>query len=232
MILNLILFLGKESVRTSKSAMIKLLKESNKFKETLSANKDAMFYSENLFEGVDFKSHIQRSQFEEKSQHLLNYVTSPIDYVLKLGNRTLQDIDVLEIIGGSVRVPKVQQILTQYLEGKELGAHLNGDESMAFGAAFLAANLSHSFRVRPVWLYDGYNFQVNLTLRNLRPEDESYEKNILIFPYKQRFKSKKVISVYYDKDIQAILTAVHLDGTTEPLTVMNFTNVSAIANVI
>ena len=211
--------------------MIKLLKECTKFKETLSANKDHHFYSENLFDGVDFKSHIQRSIFEEKAQNLLKYATSPIDYVLKVGNRTLQDVDVLEIIGGSVRVPKVQQLLTQYLGGKELGAHLNGDESMAFGAAFLAANLSHSFRVRPVWLYDGYNFQINLTLRNLRPEDDTYEKNILIFPYKQRFRSKKVISVNYEKDIQATLTAVHLDGTTETLTVMNFTNVSSIANV-
>lgn len=51
---------------------------------------------------------------------------------------------------------------------------MNGDESMAQGAAFYAANLSHSFKVRPLFLYDGYDFSVNLTIRNL---DSSIEPN-------------------------------------------------------
>ena len=77
-------------------------------------------------------------------------------------NKTLKDVDRLEILGGVVRIPKIQQILNDYLNGVELGAHLNGDEAMALGAAFHAANLSHSFKVRPIWLYDGNNFEIEV----------------------------------------------------------------------
>lgn len=65
---------------------------------------------------------------------------------------------------------KIFDLFDKYLlhlfnnEGKELGAHLNGDESMAFGAGFQAANLSHSFKVRPVWLFDGFPFAFKLVM--------------------------------------------------------------------
>lgn len=222
----------KSSIRSSSSGMIKLLKECNKLKEVLSANRESPFYVENLFDGEDFKSHIERKVFEEKSKSILDKLTAPIDYVLKKGNRTLEQVKVLEILGGAVRIPKVQQILSDYLGKVELGAHLNGDEAMAFGAAFIGANLSHSFKVRPVWLYDGNNYDIVVYFRDLENTGETpFEKNMTVFPFKYRFGGKKTVSVHYDKNLRMDLVRRNEDGSEELLTTMNITNITEIAKV-
>jgi hypoxia up-regulated 1 len=59
---------------------------------------------------------------------------------------------MVELIGGGIRVPRIQEILQEKLGGKELGVHLNGDEAMCFGSAFIASNSSASFKVRKVYL--------------------------------------------------------------------------------
>ena len=74
-----------------------------------------------------------------------------IDKVLELSNLTLKDIDQVEILGGGLRVPKVMELLKAHTN-KDLSVHLNGDEAMCFGAAFIAANFSASFKVRRVLL--------------------------------------------------------------------------------
>jgi len=63
---------GKEPLKNSKKAMVKLLKECNHMKEVLSANKETAFYVEGLIENIDFVSHIDRATFESKAQHLLD----------------------------------------------------------------------------------------------------------------------------------------------------------------
>lgn len=88
--------------------MIRLIRECNKLKETLSANKESSFFVEGLVNDEDFKSHITRQAFEDASQHLFDKLLAPIDEVLRAGNRTLEDLDRLEILGGAVRIPKVQ----------------------------------------------------------------------------------------------------------------------------
>jgi len=222
----------KSSIKSSNPGMIKLLKECNKLKEVLSANKETPFYVENLLDGEDFKAHIDRKLFEEKSKHILNKLTKPIDYVLKKANRTLAQVNGLEILGGAVRVPKVQQILSEYLGKVELGAHLNGDEAMAYGAAFIGANLSHSFKVRPIWLYDGNNYEIVVYFRDLENNgEEKFEKNMTVFPYKYRFGGKKTVSVHHDRNLRMDLVKRMEDGTEELMVTMNITNISEISKV-
>ena len=60
--------------------------------------------------------------------------------------------------------------MTKYLSSVELGQHLNGDESMSFGAAFYAANKTGLFRVRPIHFYDGKNFDTLMVIKNSLPE--------------------------------------------------------------
>jgi len=206
---------GQKSVLTSNPAKAKLLKESNRLKEILSANKQAQFYLENLFESTDLKSTVERHQFEEINKDLLAKLIRPIDEVLAKAGKTLDDVDAFEMVGGGVRVPKVQQILTEYLQGKELGARLNGDESMTLGASFHAANLSSSFKTRPIYMNDGYNFDIRVELRDLESErlesteegTPKLEKQAVLFPYKTRFGSKKVLAFEYDGDINATFYA-------------------------
>jgi len=59
---------------------------------------------------------------------------------------------MVELLGGGIRVPRIQELLQEKLGKKELGVHLNGDEAMCFGSAFIATNSSASFKVRTVYL--------------------------------------------------------------------------------
>jgi hypoxia up-regulated 1 len=61
---------------------------------------------------------------------------------------SIDDIDQVEMLGGGIRTPKVTEILKSHLNGKELNVHLNGDEAMCFGSAFMAANSSSSMKVK------------------------------------------------------------------------------------
>lgn len=72
---------------------------------------------------------------------------TPVHSALKKAGLTLEDIDQVEILGGGVRTPKVTEILQASL-GKELSVHLNGDEAMCFGSAFIASNSSTNFKVK------------------------------------------------------------------------------------
>lgn len=99
---------GKPSFKTNRRGMVKLLKECNRAKEILSANKEMTFFSEGLLEGNDFNGHISRTQFEESLAPLLSEVIKPVEIILAKANKTIADIDVIELIGGGVRVPKVQ----------------------------------------------------------------------------------------------------------------------------
>lgn len=99
--------INKESLRTFPSSMIKVLNEARRFKETLSANKRATFFVENILEGEDFRVAISREDFEDKCTPLFAHLTGPIQKVLDLAGLSIRDIDGLEILGGAVRVPKV-----------------------------------------------------------------------------------------------------------------------------
>lgn len=76
---------------------------------------------------------------------------------------------------------------------------MNGDESMALGASYHGANFSGSFRVRDIFLNDGYNYLVKAEITNLDEEikeghPDYIHKSFTLFPYKQRFGSKKTVS--------------------------------------
>ena len=72
--------------------------------------------------------------------------------VCKEAGLTVDDIDQVEILGGGLRVPKVQEIIKETMKTEELHVHLNGDEAMCFGASFMASNSSSSYKVRKVYL--------------------------------------------------------------------------------
>lgn len=202
---------GMPSIRTYPSAMVKVLKEANRFKETLSANKQSTFFIENILEGTDFRVPISREEFETKCAPFFQHLTAPIQEVLDKSGKTISDVHGLEILGGAIRVPKVQAIVKEFLdsvrlsldhkiEPLEVNAHLNGDESMAFGAAFHAANISTIYRVKPVHFYDGYEFDLQVIVKGLQ-EGDSYFKESMLFPRKTRFGSKKSVAFKHDKDL-------------------------------
>jgi len=96
-------------------------------------------------------------------------------------------------------------MLADYLNetGVELGQHLNGDEAMTFGAAFYAANMSHNFKTKPLWFYDGYNFSMKIRITSLDEKNKALEvlKEMFIFKEKFRFNGKKLITFKSDHNI-------------------------------
>merc|ERR1712238_47205 len=88
----------------------------------------------------------------------------------KAAKVTIDDIDMIELIGGGMRVPSVQTQIHDVLK-KDLGMHINSDESMALGAAFHGANVSTAFRVRHVGLSDVNPFEMAISLSNLKVEE-------------------------------------------------------------
>jgi len=193
---------GKKSVRNNARAMARIEKEANKVKVVLSANMEIPVSIESLDEGRDFKMHITRKQFMELSKSLLDRVTKPIDIALEKSGLTISDIDAVELIGGGVRIPRIKKVLKEYFESKELGTHLDGDESAVFGSVFVGANMSKAFRVRPVHLVDITGDQVSVELSELVPPEggeELWKKSTELYAAGYPLNAKKVVSFKYEK---------------------------------
>jgi molecular chaperone DnaK (HSP70) len=123
-------------------------------KETLSANKEASIFIEGFINGLDLSMNIKREVIERSS--LFSQITANLQLAVEKAGLTKKDIQSVEIIGGASRIPLVTKLVKDFFDPVEVGSHINGDESMAFGAALRAANLSIAFRVKQLHFYDGH----------------------------------------------------------------------------
>lgn len=149
--------------------MTRLRLEANKIKEVLSANLEYPVKAEQLHAETDLSTKVTRADFEAACESLFARITGPIDTALAMANMTLGNVNAVELLGGGVRMPRVKKILDEYFKSSkiEIGQHLNGDEAMALGAAFRAANLSTAFRVRRVGLSDVSSFGVQVQMESI-----------------------------------------------------------------
>lgn len=139
----------KQDVFDNKRGLAKLFKEADRVKKVLSANTEHIAQVENVMEDVDFKHPITRAEFEEISDDLFKRVAAPIHMALSSAGMTLGEIDQVIVVGGSTRIPRVQQELHTALgSSRELGKSVNADEAAALGAAYQAAYLSKGFKVK------------------------------------------------------------------------------------
>lgn len=144
---------GKRDVRENPKAAKRLQKEVLKIKDVLSANKQIQVKLGELEDYDSLTTTVHRAEFEEKSQDFFSRVLAPIEAVLAKAGLTAEEVDIVEMLGGGIRVPRVQELLAERFGAeKELGVHLNGDEAMCFGSAFIGSNSSASFKVRKVYL--------------------------------------------------------------------------------
>ncbi|GKA75079.1 heat shock cognate 70 kDa protein-like protein [Tanacetum coccineum] len=97
---------------------------------------------ESLHQGMDFLIKFSRAKFEELNDGFFRKCLKHVDNCLKDGNMNKNKVDDVVIVGGSTRIPKIQQMLTDFFNGKTLCKSINADEAVAYGAAVLAANLN------------------------------------------------------------------------------------------
>jgi len=111
-------------------------------KRTLSSSANASVELDSLYEGVDFYSSITKARFEDLCGDLFRNCLKPVEKVLSDAKISKSQVDDIVLIGGSTRIPKIQQLLQDYFNGKELTKSINPDEGVAYGAAIQASLLS------------------------------------------------------------------------------------------
>lgn len=112
-------------------------------KRTLSSSTQAYIEIDGLFEGIDFNSSITRARFEELCIDYFKGTLEPVEKVLKDAKMSKSQIDEIVLVGGSTRIPKVQELLSSFFNGKTLNKSINPDEAVAYGAAVQAAILTN-----------------------------------------------------------------------------------------
>jgi len=144
---------GKD-IRTDKRAVQKLRREVEKAKRTLSSQHQARIEVESLIDGEDFSETITRARFEELNMDLFRSTMKPVKQVLDDASMTKKEIDEIVLVGGSTRIPKVQQLVKEFFEGKEPSKGINPDEAVAYGAAIQGGVLSGEDQTSGIVLLD------------------------------------------------------------------------------
>ena len=132
----------KKDIRGNKRALRRLRTACERAKRTLSASAQANIEIDSLFEGIDFYTSITRARFEELCADLFRGTLDPVEKALRDAKMDKSSIDELVLVGGSTRIPKVQKLLTDFFNGRELNKSINPDEAVAYGATVQAAILT------------------------------------------------------------------------------------------
>jgi len=132
---------GKD-VRKNDRSVQKLRREVEKAKRALSSAHQAKVEIESFFEGEDFSETLTRAKFEELNMDLFRSTMVPVKKVMEDGDMEKSEIDEIVLVGGSTRIPKVQQLVKEYFGGKEPSRGINPDEAVAYGAAVQGGILS------------------------------------------------------------------------------------------
>merc|ERR1712107_714559 len=146
----------KKDMKGNKRALRRLRTACERAKRTLSASAQANIEIDSLFEGVDFYTSITRARFEELCSDLFKNTLGPVEKALRDAKLDKASIDDIVLVGGSTRIPKIQKLLQDFFNGKELNKSINPDEAVAYGAAVQAAILTgdHSSEISDLLLLD------------------------------------------------------------------------------
>lgn len=133
---------NKIDIVNNPKALRRLRTACERAKRIISTSSSAKIEVDSLAEGVDFSYNLTRAKFEEICMDLFKKCLAPLDQVLKDSKLGKGDIDEIVLVGGSSRIPKIQQMLTDYFNGKSLNKSVNPDEAVAYGAAVQGAILT------------------------------------------------------------------------------------------
>ncbi|GCA62520.1 heat shock protein 70 family protein [Kipferlia bialata] len=146
----------RKDITGSKRAMRRLRTACERAKRTLSNTTQTSVEIESLFEGIDFFTTLTRARFEERCMDLFRSCIDPVERVLRDAKMGKSEVNEIVLVGGSTRIPKIQQLIKDFFNGKEPCKTINPDEAVAYGAAIQAAVLtgSTSEKVQDILLLD------------------------------------------------------------------------------
>ena len=128
----------KLDISGNSRALRRLRTACERAKRTLSSATQAAVEIDGLAEGMDFQTTITRAKFESLCEQLFRRTVAPLDGLLKDAKMDKTQIHEIVMVGGSSRIPKIRQLLTDYFNGKKLNDSVNPDEAVAYGAAVQA----------------------------------------------------------------------------------------------
>jgi heat shock 70kDa protein 1/2/6/8 len=131
----------KKDIADNKRAVRRLRTACERAKRTLSTATQANIEIDSLHEGVDFYTSITRARFEELNADLFRGTLEPVEKALRDSKLDKSGVHDIVLVGGSTRIPKVQKLLQDFFNGRELNKSINPDEAVAYGAAVQAAIL-------------------------------------------------------------------------------------------
>ena len=146
----------KKDISQNKRAVRRLRTACERAKRTLSSSTQANLEIDSLYEGIDFYTSITRARFEELCADLFRGTLEPVEKALRDAKMDKAKIHDIVLVGGSTRIPKVQRLLQDYFNGRDLNKSINPDEAVAYGAAVQAAILigDKSEKVQDLLLLD------------------------------------------------------------------------------
>ncbi|XP_026414825.1 probable mediator of RNA polymerase II transcription subunit 37c [Papaver somniferum] len=133
---------NKKDITGNPRALRRLRTACERAKRTLSSTAQTTIEIDSLYEGVDFYTSITRARFEEMNMDLFRKCMEPVEKCLRDAKMDKSSVHDVVLVGGSTRIPKVQQLLQEFFNGKELCKSINPDEAVAYGAAVQAAILT------------------------------------------------------------------------------------------
>jgi len=132
----------KKDIKDSERSLRRLRTACERAKRTLSSSTSAFVEIDALYDGIDYNDSITRARFEELNADYFKKTMEPVKKVLQDSGISKSNVDEIVLVGGSTRIPKIQSMLSEFFNGKELCKSINPDEAVAYGAAVQAAILS------------------------------------------------------------------------------------------
>ena len=132
----------KKDISVNPRALRRLRTACERAKRTLSSTTQTTIEIDSLYDGIDFYTTITRARFEELCMDLFRKCMEPVEKTIRDAKMDKMKIDEIVLVGGSTRIPKIQQMLSDFFNGKELNKSINPDEAVAFGATVQAAILT------------------------------------------------------------------------------------------
>jgi heat shock protein 4 len=188
----------KIDVLSNPKATFRLAAGCEKLKKVLSANAEAPLNVESIMNDVDVSSKLTREAYEGLIAGVLDRIAQPCQIALAESGLNLDQIDAVELIGGSTRIPAVRACIQSAFPDKVLSTTLNQDEAVARGATFSCAMLSPTFRVRDFAMHD-INYSPIKVQWEPTPGDPDDDTELTVFPRGNAIPSTKVLT-FYRKD--------------------------------
>ncbi|XP_078401498.1 heat shock protein 105 kDa-like [Cetorhinus maximus] len=189
----------KLNVKSKIRALLRLYQECEKLKKLMSANSmDVPLNIECFMNDVDVTGKMNRTHFEELCASLLQRVEAPLRSVMEQTQLKLADINAVEIIGGSTRIPAVKERIAKFF-GKAVSTTLNADEAVVRGCALQCAMLSPAFKVREFSITDVVPFPISLKWST---EADEIEGSHEVFSRNHAAPFSKAITFYRKKPFE------------------------------